>query len=321
MASSIQQRLCDICINQHITQDATVKCPECEEYFCDKCKIHHGIAKASSNHEIISIDNDLKLPKFVQNIKNNCSDHDERFVLYCDDHAVPCCTKCIHNAHAGCRNLTSLHIVVENAKDSPLLMDLETTLSDLITNITNIIEDRTKNLLDFAEQKMRCKKEIKITRDALNTYFDVLEVNLQDDLQKTFTENEVMIQNMLKDFELQKYKVCEMREDVNIVKSTASRFQSFLVIRELTKLANTTETGLQDLYDRGSFNWIEISNGTTILQSVKNNLKSFGKPNVRVNPSKIKLCVQKTRAAQLIGPLKLTNTPRSKAKKAKKRGT
>lgn len=71
MASSIQQQLCDICIIQHKTEEATVRCPECEEYFCGKCKIHHGISKASSNHEIISIENYLKLPQFVQNIKNN----------------------------------------------------------------------------------------------------------------------------------------------------------------------------------------------------------------------------------------------------------
>ncbi|CAC5426505.1 unnamed protein product [Mytilus coruscus] len=320
IAFSIQQQLCDICINQHITEDATVQCPECEEYFCDKCKIHHQIAKASSTHEIVSIENDLKLPKFVQDIKNNCAEHDEKFVLYCDDHGVPCCSQCIHNAHARCRKLTSFHRVVQNAKDSPLFMDLETTLSGLITNITNIIEDRTENLLYLAEQKMRCKKEIKITRDALNTYFDDLEADLLVDLPKTFTENELRIQNMLKDLELQKSKVCEMQEDVNIVKSIASGFQSFMAIRELTKSANTTETGLQDMYNRGSFNWIEISNGTTILQSVKDNLKSFGKPNVRNNPSKIKLNVQKTRAAQLIGPMNLSITRRIKPKRALRLG-
>ncbi|CAC5426513.1 unnamed protein product [Mytilus coruscus] len=308
MASSIQQKLCNICIIQHITEDATVRCLECEEYFCEKCKIHHGITKASSNHEIISIENDLKLPKFVQNIKNNCSEHDERFVLYCDQHGVPCCTQCLHNKHAECRNITPFQRVVHNVKDSPLFMDLETTLSDLMTNITNIIEDRTENLHDLAKGQMKCKKEIKMTRDALNTYFDDLEADLLVDLQKTFTENELKIQNMLKDFELRKSKVFKMQEDVNIVKSIASDFQSFMAIRKLTKSANSTETHLQNLFDQGTFDWIEISNSTTILQLVKDSLKSFGKPDRRVHPPKIKLNVQKTRGAQLIGPINISDS-------------
>ncbi|VDI03634.1 Hypothetical predicted protein [Mytilus galloprovincialis] len=91
MATS-QQYLCDVCMSQHITQTATTCCPECEENFCEKCKVHHEFAKATKKHEVISIENVLKLPKFVQDIKINCSQHDERFVLYCDTHEVPCCT-------------------------------------------------------------------------------------------------------------------------------------------------------------------------------------------------------------------------------------
>ncbi|VDI03631.1 Hypothetical predicted protein [Mytilus galloprovincialis] len=155
---------------------------------------------------------------------------------------------------------------------------------------------------------MRCAKEIKMARDDLNTYFDKLEANLLIDIEKTFTENNFRIQNMLEDFEFRKSKVYEMQEDVNIVKSIASDFQSFMAIRELTKVANTIETELQDFFERGTFHWIEISNSTIILQSVKDNLKSFGKPYVRVIPSKIKLNVQKTRGAQLIGPMKISGS-------------
>lgn len=59
------QQFCDICINQHITTPANLWCPESEESFCEKCKIHHAIAKATKKHETIVIENVLKLPTCI----------------------------------------------------------------------------------------------------------------------------------------------------------------------------------------------------------------------------------------------------------------
>ncbi|CAC5426512.1 TRIM1 [Mytilus coruscus] len=205
MATS-KQHLCDICMNQHLTQNAIVHCPECEEKFCEKCKIYHEIAKATKNHEVMPIEHFLKLPKFVQDINLNCTEHDESFVLYCDEHDKPCCAYCLHNAHTRY---------------------LETTLSDLMTNLTNIIEYRSENLQDLVKQKTRCKMKIKTTKEAFNAYLDELEADLLDKLQKTFTENEFQIQNMLKDIELRKSNICEMQENVTIVKSVCFSISNF----------------------------------------------------------------------------------------------
>ncbi|CAG2229223.1 unnamed protein product [Mytilus edulis] len=282
MATS-ERHLCDICMTQHLTENAIVRCPECEESFCEKCKIHHEVAKATKKHEIISIENVLKLPKFVQDIKMNCSEHDERLVLYCEAHEVPCCTQCLHNGHAGCRNLTSFQKVIHNVKESSLLLDLVTTLSDLMTNIKNSIEDRTANLQGLAEQKKRCKREIKTARGEIKAYFDELETNLLDDLQKAFNEKESEVQNMLEEFEVRKSDVCEMQEHVTIVKSIASEFQSFMAIRELIKTANTAEAELQHLFESGLSNWIEIFYAPVDWNSVKDKLPvpSIGKFYVR----------------------------------------
>lgn len=303
MATS-KRHLCDICMTQHLTENAVVHCPECEESFCEKCKIHHEVAKATKKHEIISIENVLKLPKFVQDIKMNCSEHDERFVLYCEAHEVPCCTQCLHNGHAGCRNLTSFQKVIHNVKESPLLLDLVTTLSNLMTNIKNSIEDRTANLQGLAEQKKRCKKEIKTARGEIKAYFDDLETNLLDDLQKAFSEKKLEVQNMLEEFEVRKSDVCEMQEHVTIVKSIASEFQSFMAIRELIKTANTAEAELQHLFESGLSNWIEIFYAPIDWNSVKDKLPSIGNYYVRDDVSRIKLKVRKTLGAQLIGPAK-----------------
>ncbi|XP_071179179.1 uncharacterized protein [Mytilus edulis] len=303
MASS-QQNLCDVCINQHITQNAIIRCPECEENFCEKCKIHHEFAKATRKHEIVSIENVLKLPKFVQEIKMNCSEHDEKLVLYCDDHGIPCCTHCLQNAHAMCRNVIPIQKVIQNVKESSLLVDLQTTLSDLRTNITNIIEDRKANLKDLKEQKTKCKWEIETARESINAYFDELEADLMYKLQKTFTEKELEIQNLLVEFHLRDSYVREMQENTNIVKNLASEFQSFMAIRDLVQLTNTAETELQQMFEGESFDRIEIFFDPLNLNMVKVNLPSIGKTEVRVDPSRIQLKVRKAREAQLIGQIR-----------------
>lgn len=168
-------------------------------------------------------------------------------------------------------------------------------------NLTNISEDRSKNLQDLVEQKTRIEIKIKTTEEALNTYLDELEADLLNKLQKTFIEQELQIQNILKDIELRKSKISEMKENVTIVKSLASQFQIFMVIREFTNVANTFETDLQRLFDSGSFNWTEILGTQTDIQSVKYHLTSIGEINVGINPSEIELTVRNYREAQFKG--------------------
>ena len=38
-------RLGDICEAQHLTNEAEIWCPQCEEALCSKCKAHHEIAR------------------------------------------------------------------------------------------------------------------------------------------------------------------------------------------------------------------------------------------------------------------------------------
>ncbi|CAG2201788.1 unnamed protein product [Mytilus edulis] len=95
-----------------------------------------------------------------------------------------------------------------------------------------------------------------------------------------------------------------MQENVNIIKEIASEFQSFMAIRELAQSANTAETDLHHFVENGSLKWTEICYTQTNLDSVKDNLTSIGKTDVKDDPSRIKLKIRKTREAQLMGPVK-----------------
>lgn len=297
------QRFCDICNNRHITKYAIFWCPECDENYCEKCKSHHDVAKATKKHETISIENALKIPKVVQDIKINCTDHDERFVYFCREHEQPCCIKCLNDSHTGCRNLIPVETVIQDVKHSPSFLDLESTLSDLLSNISRIIEDRTANLQELAKQKVNCAENIRIFRASLNSYLDELENDLTTKLQVTYKSKELEIQNSLADLELRKARVSEMQEHVNLLKTSASDFQIFMSIPEYTKSAHSYETELQGQGENESFNWTNITLTPTNIQSIKDYLTSFGTISVKRKASSTLLKSQKTRQAQLTGAI------------------
>ncbi|CAG2229214.1 unnamed protein product [Mytilus edulis] len=299
MASS-EHRYCDICSNNHVVQYATVCCPECDESFCKKCKTHHDVANATKKHETISIENALRLPQFVQEIKYKCTDHNERFVKFCYTHERPCCIECLQDKlHSGCCCFVNVDTAVKDVKQSPSFLDLQTTLSDLLTNISNIIEHIGANLLDLSKQKVTCAEEIRSTREAINSYLDQLEQDLNNKMQETFTSKELELQNVLADLELRKTKVNEMQANVNVIRDAASNFQTFMSIPEYIKPAHSEETVLQSLCENESFNWNSISVISTNIQLIRDNLTSFGTMRIKRKASNLSMKVQKSRQAQL----------------------
>ena len=299
MASS-EQRYCDICSNNFVAEYANVFCPECDESFCKKCQTHHDVANATKKHETISIENALKLPKFVQEIKYKCTDHNERFVYFCYTHERPCCIECLKDKlHSGFCNFVNVDTAVKDAKQSPSFLDLETTLSDLLINLSRIIEHICANLLELSKQKVTCADEIRLAREALNSYLDQLEKDLSNKMQETFTSKELELQHLLADLELRKTKVNEMHANVNIIREAASNFQTFMSIPEYIKPAHSEETALQSLCENESFNWNSILVNPTNIQALKDNLTSFGTMRIKRKASNLNMKVQKSRQAQL----------------------
>ncbi|CAC5391376.1 unnamed protein product [Mytilus coruscus] len=308
MASS-EYRFCDICNNIHVTTYATVCCPECDENFCKKCKTHHDVANATKKHETISIENALKLPKCVQEIKYNCTDHNERFVYFCYTHERPCCIECLKDKlHSGFCCFVNVDTAVKDVKQSPSFLDLQTTLSDLLTNLSSIIEHLGANLLELAKQKVTCADEIRSTREAINSYLDQLEKDLSNEMQETFTSKELELQYLLEELELRKTRVNEMHASVNVIRDAASNFQTFMSIPEYINTAHSEEIALQSLCENESLNWNSISVNPTSIQAIKDNLTSFGTMCIKRKAPNLSIKVQKCRQAQLTPTGFLSNT-------------
>ncbi|CAG2238425.1 unnamed protein product [Mytilus edulis] len=85
-------KTCEICVSAPGSQ----YCIDCEEYYCENCKLLHNRQKLSRNHAF------QKATDLIPEGKPKCSKHKEELTLLCNTCNVPVCTSCVagkHNKH------------------------------------------------------------------------------------------------------------------------------------------------------------------------------------------------------------------------------
>ncbi|CAG2251786.1 unnamed protein product [Mytilus edulis] len=181
MASS-STVICGVCESQHMTSNADVWCPECDEGLCSECLKHHNASKATRNHGVIPVDNYKQLPPSIADISQYCSQHDRKFQNYCPQHESVCCPLCIHSNHANCVGILSLEKVIQTAKTSVLLESFDQNVKNIKMNIKIVVEDRKQNLVEIQKQKQKFHDEIKQVRNQINEHLYTLEQQIPQDL-------------------------------------------------------------------------------------------------------------------------------------------
>ncbi|CAC5387285.1 unnamed protein product [Mytilus coruscus] len=180
--------VCEICAAQHITKSANYWCPECEEGLCSECQKHHSFSKGTRTHDIISIENYLKLSTAISKITSYCNEHNSKYQNYCPHRDKMCCPVCISDHHKNCCGLKSLQEIVKISKASALLESTEQSLEDIMYNFDIIMKDRKQNLTAIQNQRKLFHAEIKQIREKVNSHLDSLEEQILLKLNKAEKE-------------------------------------------------------------------------------------------------------------------------------------
>ena len=152
---------CGMCDNRHISKPSEVWCRDCEEGLCTECLDHHSLAKPCRTHTQIPIAQYRKLPSYVLEIKEHCSEHHERFNLYCKEHECPCCGICMVETHKDCPDVTILENIVKDVKRSDIFNEIEQSISEMTEAIGKIKQNRKTNSSAVREQKITVENEIR----------------------------------------------------------------------------------------------------------------------------------------------------------------
>ncbi|XP_063412569.1 uncharacterized protein LOC134695278 [Mytilus trossulus] len=289
---------CCICSLRQITKTSNNWCPECEEAICDECKEHHKVLKATRNHELIPISNYKSLPSFITNLQQACIYHNEKYQLYCTEHNLPMCIKCIKN-HQKC-TVSAFEEIINDAKSSEQFQDLETRLEDLLQNIDKIKKDRKANVVSIEEMKKRHVAEIQHIRVEINKHLDNLEKQIIKDVEEKESQCKESIQKALSSVKEKETMINQSQINLQSIKQYASDFQTFLGMRELELKVNENEQYLQSLIETNGFENLDlVCNVDTDVESILHNVKSFGSIEIKKHISDIGLTRAKDKQAQI----------------------
>ena len=240
-----KERFCDICAFQHINELAVEWCSECDEALCSKCKVQHGIAKATRNHTPLSIEDLAQLPSAILSLKQTCDNHDEKVDFYCSNHQQLCCMKCTITSHRDCTSVCSITEVVLDVKTSPGFTDLERSIDDLDQNIEEVCKETHSILASMETEKSACYSKIKDFRLSADKRLDELEQKLLDELEQIYIKQKSKVQGVTDTCLSKTTEISETKQNMTTARKHASDLQAFLLMHKLTHQVQEEENRFQ----------------------------------------------------------------------------
>ncbi|XP_063434053.1 E3 ubiquitin/ISG15 ligase TRIM25-like [Mytilus trossulus] len=296
--------VCEICEAQHTTTSADFWCPECDEMMCSECEKHHSFAKATRNHEIISIENYLKLPSSISKIATYCYEHNLKYQMYCPQDDKLCCSVCIAEYHKNCCGLKSLQEIVKTFKASALLENIEQSLKDMMSDTDSILKDREQNLIVIEKQRKLFHTEIKQIRQKVNNHLDSLEEQILLKLNTAETEIKSKI-NTLKTQLTNKRKSIEiLQTNMSALKEHASDLQIFLGSKSLETEVETEIKYLELLFQDGSLYQNELKcDISEKISDILTTISAFGSVSIETSQPAIVYKSNKKKQAQIVSAI------------------
>lgn len=296
--------ICSICDLRHVTKPSEAWCSECDEGFCSGCVEHHSLAKATRHHKTMTIADYHKLPADVLQIPRSCTKHDEKFLLYCTDHEMPCCGKCINEGHKGCNEVINLDDVIKNAKTSSSFHEIEETLAEIVENIQKLRKFHGDSLSRISENRIEIEKKIQEIRLKVNNHLDQIQRKLMQDMNIAEVKERAHILETIHVLKEKEDYITVFKEKIDSVKQYASDLQTFLTMKDIEKDIiqenNFCQSFTQD--DTIAFNVIDC-NINEQIRTIMTNMKRFGEIVVKTRSYNILLSRKKKRQAQMLTPI------------------
>ncbi|CAC5410601.1 unnamed protein product [Mytilus coruscus] len=300
---------CSICDLRHVTNPSVAWCPDCDEGFCSGCVEHHSLAKASRHHKTMSMAEYQMLPPDVLQIPQSCTTHDEKFLLYCKHHEMPCCGKCANEVHKGCHEVVNLDDIIKNAKTSSSFQEIEETIAEVIDNMKEILKIYRRNITTLSENRKQIEKQIQDIRFKIDTHLNKIHKKLVDELQEVEETEKRKVSQLVKTLEDKENNLTMYQNSISNIKHHASDLQTFMSIKQIEKDLANEEEFYQSCLDGDKVNTKVITSSIDeSVETITKNVQQFGEIAVIFKPTKAALLERKKKQAQIFIPKIRTKT-------------
>ncbi|XP_060582314.1 uncharacterized protein LOC132738740 [Ruditapes philippinarum] len=267
--------VCTPCFEDDIREPAVKYCPECQDFLCTGCSLHHGRQRLSRSHKLVD-KNEAKQGSHVT-VTAKCLYHRDRNIeMYCEEHDMVYCLKCIATDHRSCKGVTGLD-------DLSVSTDQKRETERLKADIMN-----TKERLENTDQKTKTNlKSIEEHRNEVITQIEALARGLVEHIHKLEREalegldaKYILVKEEL---ETNMSKLSKAKEEVEQVRSKLQGMDSLDKIQQFVQTKLTQQTlndavkvleqneakGIQSLHLKENTELKSLVSSSTCLGSVQ----------------------------------------------------
>ncbi|XP_076072138.1 tripartite motif-containing protein 46-like [Mytilus galloprovincialis] len=170
-------KTCEICVSG----PGHNYCEQCDQLFCDGCKISHLRTKMSKNHTFLSG------PNINPDVKLYCKEHDENFIYYCMECSTPVCKICAIKKHKS-HDFAEIKESTEGIKaEVKIVIDMK--MRNLQSKIAHIDQGTHTHQADVQQVIQAVKEEGRTLKEMIDKKVE----GLINTLKEKYTEN---VQNL-----------------------------------------------------------------------------------------------------------------------------
>ncbi|CAC5378289.1 unnamed protein product [Mytilus coruscus] len=155
-------KTCDICVSG----PGYNYCEQCDQLFCDGCKISHLRTKMSKEHTFQSG------PNINPEVKQYCKEHDENFIYYCLECHTPICKICVIKKHKS-HDFAEIKESTEGIK-AEVKKDIETKIRNIQSNIAEVDQGSHTYQADVKEVIQAIKEEGRKLKEMIDKKIEAL---------------------------------------------------------------------------------------------------------------------------------------------------
>ncbi|VDI51951.1 Hypothetical predicted protein [Mytilus galloprovincialis] len=163
-----------------------------------------------------------------------------------------------------------------------------------------ILEDKQKNVSSLSDSKKKLESEISAIRRQINQHLDQIQDLFIAEFNRTVENATQQIQSFIASLKNNQREIDECIEDVENIKKYATDMQTFLGIDQLENKLNKSENDIQSWTDGKRLCSTVVSyNINSFLQNICNDITTFGKHIIDLQPCELSLHRKKEGQAQL----------------------
>ncbi|XP_060561282.1 uncharacterized protein LOC132721052 [Ruditapes philippinarum] len=257
--------VCTPCFEGNIREQAVKYCPECQEFLCTGCTRHHGRQRMSRSHKLVD-KNEVKQGSRVI-VTAKCLYHPDRDIeMYCEEHDMVYCLKCIATYHRSCRGVSGLDDLSVSTDQKRETERLKADIMNIQDRLENTDKKTKTNMKSIEEQRNDIISQIEGLARGWMEHIQKLEREALEGLDAEYSLVKGELETNISMLSKAKQEIEQVRSQLQDVDSL-EKIQQFVQTKLTQQTLNNAVKVLKQIEAKGSQS-LNLKENTELKSSV-----------------------------------------------------